>query len=98
MNAWVLAGPTQPEAADDESGSTNHGTEQTLLGRREAAPLDDQLRIVLRERDGHVRPDRRANAHADEDEAGLANVEAARADEDDRQSLEDCDHVRICER
>lgn len=88
MDAGVLAGPSEPEAANHEQGRANHGTKKTLLGRGESTPLDDQPGVVLRERDSHVCSDRSADTDANEDEARLADVEPTGAHEDKRERLE----------
>ena len=88
VHARVLARPPEPERPSDERGRADHGPKEALLGRGEAAPLDDEVRVVLRERDGEVRADRGADPDADEDEAGLADVEPTCADENEGERLE----------
>ena len=90
VHTRVLARPPEPERPSDERGRADHGTVETLLWGREPAPLDNELGVVPRERDGEVGTDGSAEPDADEDEPSLANVEAARVDEDEGECLEHC--------
>ena len=95
VHTRVLASPPEPEGTDDKRGSADHCTIEALLRRREPAPLDNERGVMPGEGDGEVRPDSRPEPDTDEDEAGLADVEAPRANEDEGNRLEHWAYVSI---
>jgi len=46
------AGPAEPEDADDEQRSGEHGAPEPLLGRRVPVPLRHELAVVFLGEDG----------------------------------------------
>ena len=75
-NVRVLSSPTQPENPDNQNGTTNHSTKESIFRRGKSFPLLDKFRIPAGSKIADGRPDGRASSNTDEYETVLGNCEA----------------------
>ena len=84
----IIARPPQPKYTDHKAWTSEHGTVQTMLRRREAAPFFKKLRVVPLEVNNDSCSDNHSDPQTDEDESILVNSQAVPLYEDNGVRLE----------